>query len=35
MKKTNKMLAGLVIGTMAFPGLGGMPVDNANLSAGI
>lgn len=29
------MLAGLVIGTMAFPGLGGMPVDNANLSAGI
>lgn len=35
MKKTNKMLAGLVIGTMAFAGLGGMPVDNANLSAGI
>lgn len=29
------MLAGLVIGTMAFAGIGGMPVDNANLSAGI
>ena len=35
MKKTNKMLAGLVIGTMAFAGLVAMPVDNANLSAGI
>lgn len=35
MKKTNKMLAGLVIGTMAFAGLAAMPVENANLSAGI
>ena len=35
MKKTNKMLAGLVVGTMAFAGLAAVKIDNPNLSTRI
>lgn len=35
MKKSNKMLAGLVIGTMAFAGLAAMPGDSASFSSAV
>lgn len=35
MKKSNKMIAGLVIGTMAFAGLAAMPVDDASLNSAV